>query len=72
MIAGDFLPQVHPVLRRVYAARGLRSSDELELGLDRLLPVSTLDGLQVGILNYAGNKSKGTRLLPIANFAKAR
>jgi len=32
----------------------------------------TLDGLQVGLLNYAGNKSRGTRLLPIVNFARAK
>lgn len=34
-----------PVLRRVYAARGVRSGDELELGLDRLLPPDGLLGL---------------------------
>jgi hypothetical protein len=32
----------------------------------------TLDGVQIGLLNYAGNKSRGTRLLPIANFARAK
>jgi hypothetical protein len=31
-----------------------------------------LDGLQLGVLNYAGNKRPGTRLLPIANFARQR
>lgn len=30
----------------------------------------TLDGVQLGLLNYAGNKSRGTRLLPIVNFAR--
>jgi hypothetical protein len=32
----------------------------------------TLDGMQIGLLNYAGNKSRGTRLLPIVNYARAR
>jgi hypothetical protein len=32
----------------------------------------TLDGVQVGVLNYARNKPAGTRLLPIANYARAR
>ena len=32
----------------------------------------TLDGLQIGILNYAGNKSRGTRILPLFNYARAR
>jgi hypothetical protein len=29
-----------------------------------------LDGVQIGILNYAGNKSAGTRLLPVFNVAR--
>lgn len=32
----------------------------------------TLDGVQIGLLNYAGNKSRGARLLPILNYARAR
>lgn len=35
---------LHPVLRRVYAARGLRSADELNLSLERLAPVGSLGG----------------------------
>lgn len=35
---------LHPVLRRVYAARGVRKAGELDLGLERLLPVGTLEG----------------------------
>jgi single-stranded-DNA-specific exonuclease len=35
----------HPVLRRVYAARGIESQDQLDLTLAQLLPVSTLDGV---------------------------
>lgn len=31
----------------------------------------SLDGLQIGLLNYAGNKPRGTRLLPILNWARA-
>jgi single-stranded-DNA-specific exonuclease len=36
--------ELHPVLRRVYAARGLRSPGELNLALERLLPVGNLGG----------------------------
>ena len=68
MIAGDFLPQIHPVLRRVYAARGLRSSDELELGLDRLLPVSTLDGLEAGVELMVRHIENGSRIVVIGDF----
>ncbi len=35
---------LHPVLRRVYAARGLRRADELNLALERLAPVGSLGG----------------------------
>jgi single-stranded-DNA-specific exonuclease len=35
---------LHPVLRRVYAARGLRERAELNLALERLLPVGKLGG----------------------------
>ena len=42
----DRLPStLHPVLRRLYAARGIGDADELSLELRRLLPVSSLDGI---------------------------
>jgi hypothetical protein len=31
-----------------------------------------LDGVQLGVLNYAANKSPGTRLLPVINVGRAR
>ena len=34
---------LHPVLGRVYAARGVRSAAELDHSLERLLPVGTLE-----------------------------
>jgi single-stranded-DNA-specific exonuclease len=37
---------VHPVLQRIYAARGVRSHTELLLALRDLLPVTTLRGTQ--------------------------
>ncbi|MEJ2692228.1 MAG: single-stranded-DNA-specific exonuclease RecJ [Candidatus Thiodiazotropha sp.] len=39
---------IHPVLRRVYAARGIESENELDLSLARLLPVSRLKGVEQG------------------------
>ena len=29
-----------------------------------------LDGVQLGLLNYAANKPRGMRLLPILNYAR--
>jgi len=36
---------LHPVLERVYAARGVRSAADLDTALARLLPVGTLEGI---------------------------
>ena len=40
------------------------------LALGILNYARVIDGVQVGILNYAANKSPGTRLLPIINIAR--
>ena len=49
--ATDVLPgHLHPVLRRVYAARGVGSADDLDLDLQQLLPVSTLAALAMRAL----------------------
>jgi single-stranded-DNA-specific exonuclease len=37
---------LHPVLRRVYAARGVSRCEELDLSLERLLPIGTLPGVE--------------------------
>ncbi len=36
---------LHPVVRRVYAARGLNRPEELQLSLERLAPVSSLEAV---------------------------
>ena len=40
---------LHPVLKRIYAARGVQSPVELELGLDRLLPFDQLKGIDAAV-----------------------
>jgi len=37
---------LHPVLRRVYAARGVGRSEQLDLSLERLLPIGSLPGVE--------------------------
>lgn len=39
------LGAVHPVLARLYAARGVKAASELENSLQRLAPVNSLDGI---------------------------
>ena len=44
------LPQtLHPVLRRIYDARGVRGVEDLDLSLERLLPVSSLGGVEAAV-----------------------
>jgi single-stranded-DNA-specific exonuclease len=44
-LLGAQIAQLHPVLGRVYAARGVHSAQELDTSLERLLPVGTLEGI---------------------------
>jgi len=42
-------PNIHAVLQRVYAARGLKSAAELEQGLESLLPYQSLLGIDKAV-----------------------
>jgi len=57
---------LHPLLRRVYAARGLGSDDDLVLSLDRLLPISSLEGVQAAAQLLASHR--GGRILVVGDF----
>jgi single-stranded-DNA-specific exonuclease len=63
----DFAVDVHPVLRRVYAARGLNCDADLDLSLDRLLPVGSLDGVEAATHLLAQHRAAG-RVLVIGDF----
>jgi len=43
------LRNLHPVLARVYAGRGLESQDELSRGLDKLLPDADIKGIDAAV-----------------------
>jgi single-stranded-DNA-specific exonuclease len=62
----DFTATVHPILQRVYAARGLRSNADLDLSLDRLLPVGSLDGVDAAAQLLAAHRAG--RVLVIGDF----
>jgi single-stranded-DNA-specific exonuclease len=59
---------LHPVLARVYAARGVRSHDDLELGLDRLLPVSSLDGVEAAADLIDAHVRRGSGIVVVGDF----
>jgi single-stranded-DNA-specific exonuclease len=57
---------LHPVLRRVYAARGV-VREELDLSLDGLLPVSSLEGVAAAARLLATQQRAG-RILVVGDF----
>ncbi len=61
------LTHLHPVLRRVYAARGIGCDADLDLSLERLLPVGSLDGVDAAAALLAAHRSAG-RVLVIGDF----
>ncbi len=63
----DFGAALHPVLERVYAARGIRASAELSLALERLHPVSTLEGVDAAAELLARQRDAG-RVLIVGDF----
>ena len=58
--------RLHPVLRRAYAARGVRDSQELALTLDRLVPVSTLDSVDAAVKLILEHRER--RILVVGDF----
>ncbi|TLZ22403.1 MAG: single-stranded-DNA-specific exonuclease RecJ, partial [Gammaproteobacteria bacterium] len=58
---------LHPVLGRVYAARGVRSLAELDTSLARLLPVGTLEGTAAAVELLLAHRAAG-RVLIIGDF----
>ncbi len=66
-IANGHFADLHPVLRRVYAARGLADETDLDQSLQALLPVSTLPGVQEAARLLAVHRAAG-RVLVIGDF----
>jgi len=58
---------LHPVLERVYAARGVRSAADLDTSLARLLPVGTLEGIAAAVDLLLQHRTAG-RVLIIGDF----
>ena len=65
--AADWGADLHPVLRRVYAARGVARDEDLDLSLERLLPVTSLEGVLEAARLLASHQ-RGGRVLVIGDF----
>ncbi|MBV6417969.1 MAG: Single-stranded-DNA-specific exonuclease RecJ [Steroidobacteraceae bacterium] len=59
---------LHPVLRRIYAARGVRGDDDLSLSLSTLLPVGTLDGVDAAVELLLAHRGAGRKVLVVGDF----
>jgi single-stranded-DNA-specific exonuclease len=58
----------HPVLARLYAARGVRDPLELETALARLLPPAQLKGIEAAAQLLAQALAAGSKMLVIADY----
>ena len=59
---------MHPLLARLYAARGVHTSDELDDSLSRLLPPSGLQGVQQAAQLLADAIASDQRLCIVADY----
>ena len=59
---------VHPLLARLFAARGVRSVDELDDGLAHLLPPATLKGTAQAAVLLADAIAAGQRICIVADY----
>jgi|HigsolmetaAR204D_1030405.scaffolds.fasta_scaffold00056_46 single-stranded-DNA-specific exonuclease len=68
-VDGVALPaDLHPLLRRIYAARGVQGAVELELALERLIPVSRLGGIANAVELLCEHFRRGSRILVVGDF----
>jgi len=64
----QFFPNVHPVLRRIYCARGIQSEQELETALKALAPPTLLKGLPDALQLLEQAIRKNEKILIIGDF----
>ncbi|MET0067976.1 MAG: single-stranded-DNA-specific exonuclease RecJ [Candidatus Thiodiazotropha sp.] len=65
---GGVALQTHPVLQRVYAARGVGGDEELDLGLSRLAPVSGLKGVMEAAELLHQHIRQGSHILIVGDY----
>ena len=65
---GSTIPDVSPLLSKIYSARGIRSPDELDLSLKRLLPPNSLKGIQEAASLVASAIENQQRILIVGDF----
>jgi single-stranded-DNA-specific exonuclease len=69
IVEGDALTgDLHPLLRRLYVARGVRLTTELDLGLNQLVPVRRLDGIPAAVELLCAHFLKRSAIVVIGDF----
>lgn len=67
--AASALPDtLHPILRRLYAARGITRAEDLDAGLDQLVSPDALTGLSAAVALLSGAITRGARIVFVADF----
>ena len=64
----EFPDGMHPVLKRVYAARNINSVDDLDYGLDRLHPFKKLSGIDKAVDVLVDVLESQKKILIVADF----
>lgn len=64
----SFAPHLHPLLQRIYTARGIQSIAELECQLERLLPYQSLMGIEKAVSLLADVLAKQGKILIVGDF----
>ena len=59
---------VHPLLARLYAARGIKSADELDTSLGKLIPPQEMKGATAAGRLLADSIAAGERILIVADY----
>ena len=59
---------LHPILKRLYAARGITRAEELDAGLDQLVSPDALTGLPAAVALLSGALTRGARIVFVADF----
>lgn len=62
------LPQMHPVLQRIYATRNIENEAELSRELDRLLPFQSLSNIELAAKRLADALYNKERILIVGDF----
>ncbi len=64
----DLPNDIHPVLRRIYAARDIKTADDLDYSLQKLLPYEDLSNIQEAVALLAEAIKSNKRILIVADF----